>query len=92
MTRKDYEALGLITALLEDKPASIFCKSGRINAYRRAFALGHGASPSDPTFDPKLGARGGQKCCGSRVWWRHKVNCKKAVRNAPDDLSDLKDL
>lgn len=72
--------------------ASLYCKSGRVNEYRRSFLMGTGATPHESTFDKRLGTRGGHKCCGSKVWWRHKVTCKNAVRNAPDDLSDLKSI
>ena len=73
-------------------PSSVVCSTGRMNAYRWAYYQGVGASPKDSTFDPNLGTRGGHKCCGSKVCWRHKSNCKMAAKNAPDDLSDLKDI
>lgn len=71
---------------------SLYCTTGRKNAYRDAFHTGLGASRGDETFDPKLGVRGGHRCCGSKVEWRHKVTCSNAVRNAPDDYSDLKNI
>lgn len=80
-----------VSALIENKTNSLICKTGHQNAYRFAFYQGLGASPKDSTFDPNIGKRGGHKCCGSKVWWRHKTNCKMSVKNAPDDLSDLKD-
>ncbi len=81
-----------VVALKENKPNFLVCKTGRMNAYRWTFYQGVGASSKDKTFDPKIGKRGGQKCCGSKVWWRHKVSCKNAVKNSPDDLSDLKEV
>lgn len=78
-----------VSALKEDKANSLVCKTGRLNAYRWAFYQGVGGSPKDKTFDLKIGTRGGHKCCKSKVWWRHKVSCKNAVKNSPDDLSDL---
>lgn len=68
---------------------AIICSTGRINAYRMAFAHGQGASSKDNTWD-KLSHK--HLCCGSKVGWRHKTDCFNAVKNAPDDLSDLKDL
>lgn len=81
----------MVTAL-KDKPAPLYCKTGRINEYRRAFYQGNGGSPKDKTFDPAIGTRGGHSCCGSKVWWRHKLGCKNSFKNAPEDLSDLKDV
>lgn len=68
-------------------------KTGTDNAYRIAFAQGLGASNKEKTYRKGYegSTRGGHICCGSRVGWRHKVTCKNALRNAPDDYSDLKD-
>lgn len=71
---------------------NLYLPNGRKNAYRAAFAEGVAGNIRDTTFDPSIGARGGHRCCGSKVWWRHKVSCKNAAKNGPDDLSDLKDI
>lgn len=92
MKYEDYKKMPKIVALNENNPASILTRNGTINEYRRAFAFGQGGSIYDETFDPKIGTRGGHKCCGSKVWWRHKVNCKNSTKNAPDDYSDLKEV
>lgn len=57
----------------EKQEYGILTSTGIPNAYRVAFALGQGASRKDRTFDK---ARGIHACCGSRVAWRHKSNCK----------------
>ena len=90
MPTPEIKEKNIIVEALKSK-GGLYCKTGRINAYRLSFHSGTGASPKDRTFDPNLGTRGGHKCCGSKVWWRHKVSCQNAVRNYPDDLSDLKD-
>lgn len=57
----------------EDKVRNgIFTSTGIKNAYRVAFAKGEGASRKDRTFNKELGIH---TCCGSKVAWRHKVNC-----------------
>lgn len=90
MKMKPAAYIGLtVSALKEGKQGSLVTTTGRVNEYRRAFYQGLGASPKDYTFDASIGTRGGHKCCGSRVYWRHKVSCPMAVKNAPDDLSDL---
>jgi len=68
----------------------LICSTGRINQYRMAFIQGRGASTKDKTFDRSIGKRGGHKCCGSQVVWRHRAGCKYDLRTAPDDYSDLK--
>lgn len=56
---------------------NLYCKTGKINEYRRAFHRGLGATIREETFDKSLGVRGGHKCCGSKVSWRHKVSCDR---------------
>lgn len=72
---------------------SAVCKTGNVNSYRVAFLQGLGASSKEKTYRKRYkgSPRGGHICCGSRVGWRHKVTCKNALRNLPDDYSDLKD-
>lgn len=60
---------------------------GGVNEYRRAFLVGQGASTRDKTWSE---GKHWHVCCKSKVGWRHKTNCKNALRNAPDDLSDIK--
>jgi|GEM_PF-2669993 len=67
----------------------LIMRDGKTNKYRTAFIEGVGASIKDRTWNRK---KHQHSCCGSKVPWRHLINCSKAVRNAPDDLSDLKDL
>lgn len=69
----------LVTAL--KTTGNLYCTTGRKNEYRRAFLQGLGASPKESTFDPKLGKRGGHSCCGSKVWWRHKVLCPGVTKD-----------
>lgn len=44
------------------------------------------ASAKDKTWNGKQ-----HICCGSKKGLRHKVSCKNALCNLPDDLSDLID-
>ena len=57
---------------LEKVQYGIITRTGIQNAYRVAFAKGQGASRKDSTFDKTKGIH---TCCGSRVAWRHKVDC-----------------
>lgn len=88
---KKYKGI-FVTALKENNQAPLVTSTGIVNEYRLAYYQGLGASPKDDTFDRSIGVRGGHKCCGSKVYWRHKVDCPKAAKNAPDDYSDLKDI
>lgn len=45
------------------------------------------ASAKESTWNGKV-----HVCCQSKKGLRHKVFCKNALCNKPDDLSDLKDL
>src|SRR4051812_43714313 len=66
----------------------IICSTGCENAYRLAFARGEGASTKEVTWNK---AQHRHICCDSKVAWRHRASCSNAVRNMPDDLSDLKE-
>lgn len=68
---------------------NLYCKTGRQNAYRRAFKDGLGATRKEFTWNKY---EHHHTCCGSKVCWRHKTFCKLVPKNAPDDLSDLKDI
>lgn len=57
---------------------TLYCKTGRENAYRRAFLDGLGASTRDITWNRKKHCH---DCCGSNVPWRHKVGCKGTEGN-----------
>ena len=57
---------------------NLYCKTGIINEYRRAFLGGFGASVKDLTCHLK---KHKHTCCGSRVAWRHKVQCTKFKGN-----------
>lgn len=59
------------------------------NVYRLAVLNGEVASVTDPTWDKKTHRH---TCCQSQACWRHKKACKNCLANAPEDLSDLKDL
>ncbi len=67
---------------------SLYCSNGKVNSYRMAFKAGLGASRKDPTFDPKLGPRGGHTCCKSLVPWRHKADCKHLIVETRDLITD----
>jgi hypothetical protein len=56
--------------------------SGHLNDYRRAQFLGQGASRKDPEWDKQ---RRVMTCCGSKVYWRHKVACPKLEGTLPPD-------
>lgn len=62
---------------------------GLDSVYRNMIARGQGASRKDPTWSKSLSIH---TCCKSKYPWRHFKDCKKALRNCPDDLSDLKDI
>lgn len=67
----------------------LIMSSGKMNKYRMAFVLGQGASIKEQSWDRR---RHHHRCCKSNVSWRHLKNCPKLLKNAPDNLSDLKDL
>lgn len=77
LPEKEKEELGLIMS------------DGKINNYRRNFIEGLGASIRDKSWCRK---KHKHVCCGSHVSWRHLKTCPRLCRNAPDDLSDLRDL
>ena len=67
----------------------LHCSTGRINGYREAFLKGMGGSRKDPKWNKQ---KKQHDCCKSKVAWRHKVDCNYAIRNASEDLSDLKEV
>jgi hypothetical protein len=73
----------------EKKTLGLILNSGKINEYRKTFIEGLGASIKDKSWNRK---KHWHRCCKSTVPWRHLKTCPKLCRNAPDDLSDLKDL
>ncbi len=73
----------------EAKEFGLIMSNGKVSEYRKAFIEGLGASIKEKTWDRK---KFRHRCCGSRVSWRHRRKCKEICRNAPDDLSDLKDI
>lgn len=60
-----------------------------MNAYRQSFADELGGYRTDATWDKFSRV---MACCGAKVYWRHLIDCPKAPRNWPDDLSDLKEI
>lgn len=67
-------------------PKDEYYKYGLDSVYRWVFARGQGGSAKDVTWSK---AKHMHVCCNSKYPWRHFKNCPKALRNAPDDLSDL---
>lgn len=55
------------------------CSTGHKNAYGQAFFDGQGASCKESTwkYTDKKTKKGEHSCCGSKVAWRHKVDCPK---------------
>jgi hypothetical protein len=70
-------------------PKSDVIKYGLDSVYRYIFARGQGGSCRDITWSKEKYLH---ECCGSKYPWRHFAACPKALRNLPDDLSDLKDI
>lgn len=73
----------------EIKELGLIMSDGQMNRYRKSFIEGLGGSVKDKTW-----SRGKHRhsCCKSKVFWRHLKTCPQLCRNAPEDLSDLKDL
>ncbi len=57
---------------------NLYCKTGKINAYRRSFLDGTGGSRKDETWNR---IKNCHSCCNSKVYWRHKINCKSLKGN-----------
>ena len=57
------------------KTGNLYCSTGRKNDYVKAFLDGLGASSKEWTWSKKKHIH---TCCGSKVCWKHKVNCKLA--------------
>lgn len=57
----------------ERRKYGIITSTGIINAYRRAFIVGQGASRKDETWDKSQHIH---TCCESKVPWRHRTACK----------------
>jgi hypothetical protein len=56
----------------EREQYGLYLKGGGINVYRLDKMRGRGGSRLDPQWD-KLDRV--MTCCGSKVYWRHKVAC-----------------
>lgn len=55
---------------------NLMCTTGIENAYRRAFKDGLGGSRKENTWNKQKDKyHGTHSCCGSKVYWRHKVEC-----------------
>lgn len=61
----------------EKRKYGMIMSNGQDNYYRICKAKGQGGNRKEETFDKNLGARGGHKCCGSKVEWRHKTSCPR---------------
>lgn len=68
--------------------------SGRPNNYQLVKMLGRLGSRKDSTWirDRNNHLKGHHSCCGSKRDYYHKVSCKAAAGDGPDDLSDFKDI
>jgi len=54
---------------------SLLTSTGHLNDYRWAFYHGLGGTRKECTWDQQ---RHSHSCCGSRVAWRHKVDCQRS--------------
>ena|SRR3990167_10884254 len=61
-----------------------FLYYGLESPYRKAIARGQGGSKKEASWDGKE-----HICCHSKYAARHYKHCTKAIRNTPDDFSDL---
>ena len=75
MTKVEKQKI-LVTAMRTT--GSLYCSTGIVNGYRLAFMRGEGGSRKEETWNEK---RHTHSCCGSRVPWRHKVNCKRILED-----------
>jgi len=64
----------------------LYCKTGRRNAYRKAFLDGQGASRKEATWNEE---KHYHTCCGSKVAWRHKIDCKREELEGNKKWKDL---